>query len=69
MSLLNAHMGTTSPTVHVALDALNLLNADASDVDDFCMSRPSGEPLQAVPDIHTHPTLPRSVRLSFRPQF
>jgi hypothetical protein len=69
-SLLNGQLGYhLSPRFHVVLDAFNLLNAAASDIDYFYTSRLPGEPLAGVADVHTHPALPRSVRLVFRVQF
>ena len=50
--------------VRLALDVFNLLDAQVSDVDYYYASRLPGEPLAGVPDIHTHPALPRSARLS-----
>ena len=47
-----------------ALDVFNLFNAADSDIDYFYASRLPGEPLDGVDDIHTHPTLPRTARLS-----
>jgi hypothetical protein len=51
------------------LDAFNLLDAAASDIDYFYTSRLPGEPLDGVDDIHTHPTLPRTLRASVRVRF
>jgi hypothetical protein len=55
--------------VALVLDAFNLLNAAASDIDYFYTSRLPGEPLDGVDDIHTHPTLPRTLRASVRVRF
>ena len=48
----------------MAVDVFNLLNAADSDVDYFYASRLRGEPLDGIDDIHTHPTLPRTARVS-----
>jgi len=48
------------------LDVFNLLDVEASDIDYFCTSRLRGESADGVDDIHTHPALPRSVRVSLR---
>lgn len=48
----------------VAIDVFNLLNAVASDIDYYYVSRLRGEPLAGVADIHTHPAEPREVRVS-----
>jgi hypothetical protein len=45
------------------LDVFNLFNRRES-VDYFYVSRLSGEPLDGVADIHTHPTLRRTARLN-----
>jgi hypothetical protein len=69
-SLINAQVGYhLSSQIHVVLDAFNLLNAADSDIDYFYASRLPGEPLEGVNDIHTHPTLPRSIRVVLRLQF
>jgi hypothetical protein len=48
----------------MALDMFNLANAKASDVDYYYASRLPGEPAGGVFDIHMHPTLPRTARLT-----
>ncbi|HEX3702583.1 MAG TPA: carboxypeptidase-like regulatory domain-containing protein [Vicinamibacterales bacterium] len=48
----------------IGVDVFNLLNAVDSDIDYFYASRLPGEPLDGIDDIHTHPTLPRSARIS-----
>jgi hypothetical protein len=42
----------------------NATNAAASDIDYYFVSRLPGEPLDGVADIHTHPAVPRTLRLS-----
>ena len=67
--LLNAQLGYhLTPRVHLVVDAFNLMNAADSDVDYFYASRLAGEP-DGVDDIHTHPTLPRTLRVVLRVQF
>jgi hypothetical protein len=69
-SLVNGQLGYhLTPRTHVVLDAFNLLNAAASDIDYYYTSRLPGEPLGGVADVHTHPTLPRTFRLVLRVQF
>jgi Carboxypeptidase regulatory-like domain/TonB dependent receptor/TonB-dependent Receptor Plug Domain len=69
-SLVNGQLGYhLTPRVHVVLEAFNLLNANASDIDYFYTSRLPGEPAGGMSDIHTHPALLRSARLVFRIQF
>jgi hypothetical protein len=66
-SLLNGQIGVRlSPRLRVVLDAFNLLNADASDIDYYYTSRLPGEPAEGVDDIHTHPTIPRMARIAAR---
>ena len=68
--LLNGQVGARlSPTTELVLDAFNLLDAEASDIDYFYTSRLAGEPAKGVLDIHSHPTLPRSWRVSLRWRF
>jgi hypothetical protein len=50
--------------IKLAVDLFNLLNAADSDVDYFYASRLRGEPIGGIDDIHTHPTLPRTARVS-----
>jgi hypothetical protein len=42
----------------------NLLDSNDSDIDYFYRSRLPGEPPAGVDDIHFHPTLKRTVRIS-----
>ena len=66
-SLVNAQAGYhLTPRLHLVLDLFNVLNSKASDIDYFYTSRLPGEPLSGIDDVHSHPTLPRSVRLVFR---
>lgn len=48
----------------LALDVFNLFDARDSDIDYFYTSRLAGEPAGGVDDIHLHPALPRTARLS-----
>lgn len=48
----------------VRLDAFNLLDAQASQIDYFYASRLPGEPAGGIEDKHFHPMEPRSFRLS-----
>jgi hypothetical protein len=54
-----------SRSLRVTLDVFNLLNATDSDVDYFYTSRLPGEPLAGIADIHSHPALPRTARVTF----
>jgi hypothetical protein len=63
-SLVNGQVGyQLRRGVRIAVDLFNLLNATASDVDYYYTSRLPGEPLEGVDDLHTHPALPRTVRV------
>ena len=57
--------GTCASTV----DIFNLLNARDSDIDYYYASRLPGEPAGGVNDIHSHPALPRTVRVGFSVAF
>ena len=64
-SLLNAQAGyRVSRRMRLSVDVFNLLDRRASDIDYFYASRLPGEAAGGVDDIHFHPTLPRSARLS-----
>ena len=68
--LVNAQLGYhLTPRLHIIADVFNLFDSKVSDVDYFYTSRLPGEPSQGIGDIHTHPTLPRSVRMVLRIQF
>jgi outer membrane receptor protein involved in Fe transport len=53
----------------VSLDAFNLLDRKASDVDYYYASRLPGEPAEGVNDIHYHPVEPRTYRLTLKTTF
>ena len=64
-SLVNLEAGyKLTNSIRVALDVFNLFNAKHSDIDYFYPSRLPGEPPGGVEDIHLHPTLPRTARVS-----
>ena len=42
----------------------NLFDAEVSDIDYYFASRLPGEPLGGVDDIHVHPAVPRTLRVS-----
>ncbi len=50
--------------VRLNIDCLNLLNANASDVDYFYVSRLRNEPADGVADVHFHPVEKRAIRLA-----
>ncbi len=64
-SLVNLEAGyRLSNGVRLAVDVFNLFDAKHSDIDYFYTSRLRGEPADGVDDVHFHPALPRSARLS-----
>jgi hypothetical protein len=64
-TLLNAGGGVRlSRRASLVIDAFNLLGARASDIDYFYASRLPGEPAAGIEDVHTHPALPRTLRVA-----
>jgi TonB-dependent receptor-like protein/carboxypeptidase family protein len=64
-SLVNVQAGyLLSKNVRVTADVFNLFNADVSDIDYYFTSRLPGEPLAGVDDVHFHPAVPRTLRVS-----
>jgi outer membrane receptor protein involved in Fe transport len=64
-SLVNLEGGyRLTRSARLALDVFNLFNAPDSDIDYYYASRLPGEPASGVEDIHFHPALPRSARVS-----
>lgn len=53
----------------LSLDAFNLFDRKASDIDYYYASRLPGEPAEGVDDIHYHPVEPRTVRLTLKAVF
>jgi hypothetical protein len=53
-----------SPRVRLSLDVFNLFDAKDSDIEYFYTSRLPGEPAEGIDDIHLHPALPRTARVS-----
>ena len=63
-ALVNFETGyRLSRRARVSIDVFNLLNAADSEIEYFYTSRLPGEPAAGVPDIHLHPTPPRTARL------
>ena len=58
-----------SNNARLVVEAFNLFDADVSDIDYFYASRLPGEPAGGVEDVHTHPALPRSIRLGIQVSF
>ena len=69
-TLWNAEGGyRLSNRSRIVLEAYNLFDAWVADIDYFYTSRLAGEPGEGVDDIHTHPTIPRLLRLSLQVGF
>jgi hypothetical protein len=58
-----------SGTTRFVLEVFNLFDARVSDIDYYYVSRLPGEPVEGVADIHTHPALPRTVRMGVQVSF
>ena len=63
-TLVNAKVGYRIGPAAVSLDVLNLLDSEAADVSYFYASRLQGEPAGGVEDVHFHPVIPRTARLT-----
>jgi outer membrane receptor protein involved in Fe transport len=50
--------------LRVTADVFNLFDEQVSDIDYYFTSRLPGEPLAGIDDIHFHPAVPRTVRIS-----
>ena len=69
-TLWNGELGYRFTTqARLVFEAFNLFDAKVADVDYFYASRLTGEPLEGIEDIHTHPALPRSVRIALHFSF
>ena len=64
-SLVNVEGGYKfSKSAKLLVDVFNLFDAKASDVEYYYVSRLPGEPPGGINDIHLHPTLPRTARVT-----
>jgi outer membrane receptor protein involved in Fe transport len=64
-TLLNFEGGYQfAKALRVNAQIYNLLDAEVSDIDYYFASRLQGEPLGGVEDIHVHPAVPRTLRVS-----
>ena len=64
-SLINLQGGhDVAKNLRVTADLFNVFNAQVSDIDYFFASRLPGEPAAGVEDIHFHPAVPRTLRVS-----
>lgn len=69
-TLVNARVGYRFDNgISVQLDAFNLFNAKASQIDYYYTSRLPGEPADGIGDRHFHPVEPLAVRLTVAGQF
>lgn len=55
--------------VRVLFEGFNLFDSKVSDIDYFYTSRLPGEPMGGVDDIHTHPSIPRTGRVTLQVAF
>jgi hypothetical protein len=69
-TLWNGELGVnvTRP-MRAVLELYNLFDAQVSDVDYFYTSRLAGEAAAGIDDVHTHPALPRTLRVSLQFRF
>ena len=69
-TIWNGEIGySVTRRTRVVVEAFNLFDADVSDIDYFYTSRLPGEPLEGVDDVHTHPSIPRTARVSLQVSF
>ena len=68
-TLVNAKVGWRLGLVAVSLDVLNALDAQDADVSYYYASRLRGEPAGGVEDVHFHPVIPRTARLTAQVRF
>lgn len=68
-TVVNAQVGKRRGDWSWQLDVLNLFDSRDADITYFFDSRLPGEAAGGVSDIHSHPVVPRSVRVSFTRKF
>ena len=69
-TLVNADLGfQMSSGTRLRVSILNLLDAQADDIQYFYRSRLQGEPATGVDDVHFHPAEPRQIRASIEWKF
>ena len=69
-TIWNAEVGiTVNSRMRIALEAFNLFNSDVADIDYFYASRLPGEPADGIEGIHTHPSIPRTARVTLQLSF
>jgi hypothetical protein len=69
-TLWNGELGyTISPRTRLVVEMFNLFDAKVADIDYVYISRLRGEPADGVSDVHTHPALPRTARITLQIAF
>jgi outer membrane receptor protein involved in Fe transport len=69
-TLWNAEAGYRfSSRARLVLELFNVFDAGVADIDYFYTSRLPGEPEDGIDDVHTHPSRPRSARVSVQVSF
>jgi hypothetical protein len=69
-TLWNGEIGyRLSRKARLVLEGYNLFDSTVADIDYFYASRLPGEPDGGVEDIHTHPAIPRTARISLQVSF
>jgi hypothetical protein len=69
-ALINGEIGyELSNGMRLILEGFNLFDSKVADIDYFYTSRLPGEPASGVDDVHTHPVLPRSARVTVQFRF
>ena len=69
-TLVNARLGYKWENgIRLQLDAFNIFNAQASQIDYYYTSRLPGEPLAGINDAHFHPVEPLAVRFTVAKAF
>jgi outer membrane receptor protein involved in Fe transport len=69
-TLWNAEGGYhPSGRTRIVLEVYNLFDARVADIDYYYTSRLAGEPGEGADDVHTHPAIPRLLRLSLQVSF
>ena len=69
-TLWNGELGyRLSSKARIVLEGYNLFDSKVADIDYFYTSRLIGEPEGGADDIHTHPAIPRTARISLQVAF
>jgi hypothetical protein len=58
-----------SERLRLSLEGFNLFDSKVADIDYFYRSRLPGEPLAGIEDVHTHPAIPRTARVTMQVAF